>query len=54
MNRNWDNQKANPSLKTKMGNNQKSQKDKIQWEQMANRVGSYFPKKEVTQQVKPN
>ena len=27
-----------------MGNNQKSQMDKIQWEQMANRVGSYFPK----------
>ena len=22
MNRNWSNQKANPSLKTKMGNNQ--------------------------------
>ena len=30
MNRNWRNQKANPALKTKMGNNQKSQIDKIQ------------------------
>ena len=25
MNRNWSNQKANPALKTKMGNNKKSQ-----------------------------
>ena len=42
MNMNWSNQKANPTLKTKMGQ-PKSQIDKIQWEQMANRVGIYFP-----------
>ena len=44
MDRNWSNQKANPALKTKMGNNKISQIDKIRREQMANRVGSYFPK----------
>ena len=43
MNRNWGNQKANPALKTKMGNNL-NKIDKLQWEQMTNRVGSYFPK----------
>ena len=42
MNRNWSNQKVNPTRKTKMGQ-PKSQIDKIQWEQMANRVGIYFP-----------
>ena len=36
MNRNQSNQMANPTLKT--------QTDKIQRKQMANRVGSYFPK----------
>ena len=44
MNRNWSNQKANPALKTKAGNKQILQIDKIQWEQIANRAGSYFLK----------
>ena len=44
LDKNWSNPKANSALKTKMGNNKKSQIDKIQWEQMANRVGSYCPK----------
>ena len=30
MKRNWSNQKANSALKTKMGNNKKSQIDKTQ------------------------
>ena len=44
MNRNWSNQKANPALKTKAGNKQILQIDKIQGEQIADRAGSYFPK----------
>ena len=44
MNRNWYNQKANPALNTKAGNKQTPQTDKIQREQIANRVGSYLPK----------
>ena len=44
MNRNWGNLKANLALKTKMGNNKNHKYTKIQQEQMANRVGSYFPK----------
>ena len=44
MNRNWCNQKVNPALKTKAGNKYILQIDKIQWEQIANRAGSYFPK----------
>ena len=32
--RNWSDQKANPALKTKTGNKQILQTDKIQWEQM--------------------
>ena len=44
MNRNWSNQKANPPLKTKAGNKQILQIDKILGEQIANRAGSYFPK----------
>ena len=35
---------ANPTLKTKMGNTQNHKQTKIQRKQMANRVGSYFPK----------
>ena len=34
MNRNWSNQKANPALKTKTGNKQTPQIDKIQREQL--------------------
>ena len=41
MNRNWGNQKANPALKTKTGNDQI---DKIQCEQIVNRAGIYFTK----------
>ena len=44
MNMNWSNQKANPALKTRTGNKQILQIEKIQWEQIANRAGSYFPK----------
>ena len=44
MNKNWRNYKTNPTLKTKMGYNLKLQIDNIQWKQMANRAGSYFPK----------
>ena len=53
INRNWSNQKANPSLNTKMGNNQKSQIDKIQWEQMATEWAA-ISQKVVTKQPKPN
>ena len=42
MNRNWSNQKANPTLKTKTGIKEILQIDKIQWEQIANRAGSHF------------
>ena len=44
MNRNWCNQKANIALNTKAENKYILQIDKIQWEQVANRAGSYFPK----------
>ena len=52
MNRNWINQKPNHAFKIKMEIS-KMQIDKIQLVQMANRVGSYFPKG-ATQQPNPN
>ena len=42
MDKNWSNQKSNPALKTKMG--KQLQIDKRQWEHVAYRAGSYFPK----------
>ena len=55
MNRNWCKQTANPALITKMGNKYILHIDKIQWEQIAGRAGSYFPKgaHSATQNLKP-
>ena len=43
---NWNRskQRQNSAIKTKMVNKLKIQMNKIQLEQIANRVGSYFPK----------
>ena len=40
----WIGTGANPALKTKTGNKEIFQIDKIQWEQIANRADSYFRK----------
>ena len=44
MNWNRSKQMSNAAIKTKMVNKLKIQMDKRQLEQIANRVGSYFPK----------
>ena len=53
MNRNWGNQKTNPALKNKLGNNQNHKYTKYN-EHKGQLSVQLFPKKVVTQQPKPS